>query len=102
MATLMINRSSEYANALRNIKIFLDNKEIGTIANGEAKEFDVPEGVHTLQAKIDWCSSPKTTFIITSTGKKSYNLSSFCEPQQVWASFSFLLYHFWYRKVFEP
>jgi hypothetical protein len=77
MATLVINRSSEYANALRNIKIFLDDKEIGTVANGEEKEFDIPEGFHTLQAKIDWCSSPKTTFNITSTGKKSYGLSSF-------------------------
>jgi hypothetical protein len=79
MATLRITRTSEYANRLRKIKLILDNKELSLIANGETKDFEIPVGVHTLQAKIDWCSSNRLTFTIAESGIKSFDLSSFAK-----------------------
>jgi hypothetical protein len=35
---------------------------VGTIANGETKDFPVSEGRHTIVAKIDFCSGPLPTF----------------------------------------
>ncbi len=79
MATLKITRTSEYANRLRKIKLILDNKELSLIANGETKDFEIAAGEHTLQAKIDWCSSNKLTFTIAEPGIKAFDLSSFAK-----------------------
>ena len=54
MPQIEITRSSEYANRLRDIKLFIDNQHVGSIANGKTEVFEVPEGSHTIQAKIDW------------------------------------------------
>ena len=62
MWKLIIKRSSEWNSRLRDIGIYLDNKKIGEIRNGEFKEFDVPEGTHKLKAKIDWCRSETLDF----------------------------------------
>lgn len=75
MAKLMINRSSEYSNKLRSIGIYLDDKKIGDIADGESKEFEVEEGVHTLRAKIDWCRSNPINLKINSEEIVRFNLS---------------------------
>lgn len=79
MATLRITRTSEYANRLRKIRLVLDNKELSLIANGETKDFEITAGVHTLQAKIDWCSSNRLTFTVAESGIKSFDLSSFAK-----------------------
>ncbi len=64
MATIKIRRSSEYINKMRAIKILVDGKEIGSIADGETKEFTTAEGQHKIEAKIDWCGSPELSFNI--------------------------------------
>ena len=61
MATIKIQRTSEWNARLRDFKIFIDEQQVGTIANGETKEFTTPAGKHTITAKIDWCSSPDLT-----------------------------------------
>jgi hypothetical protein len=58
MATIRIHRTSEYINGMRNYRILIDNKQVGTIADGETKEFVTEAGQRTITAKIDWCSSP--------------------------------------------
>ncbi|MBN8836372.1 MAG: hypothetical protein J0I09_03885 [Sphingobacteriia bacterium] len=58
MATIKIQRTSEYNNRARNYKIFIDGQQAGTIANGETINLDTTAGQHTVTAKIDWCSSP--------------------------------------------
>ncbi len=67
MATIKIRRSSEYINKMRAIKILVDGKEIGSIADGETKEFKTAEGQHKIEAKIDWCGSPELSFNIKDT-----------------------------------
>lgn len=62
MAKLIIHRSSEFANRIRAIRIYLDKEKIGEIMDGETKEFEIPAGRHLLQAKIDWCGSNEIEF----------------------------------------
>jgi hypothetical protein len=39
MATIKIQRTTEYNNRLRDYNIFIDEQKVGTIANGETKDF---------------------------------------------------------------
>ncbi len=57
MPKLIIHRISEFENRARKIKIELNGELAVTIKNGETLELDIPSGTHTIQAKIDWCSS---------------------------------------------
>ena len=57
MATIRLKRTSEYNNQIRDYKIFIDGQKVGTIANGETKDFPTTVGQHIITAKIDWCSS---------------------------------------------
>lgn len=77
MATLKIKRSSEWANRARHIGIYADGSRLGTIANGETKEFELPEGTHSLQAKIDWCASEKMAVKLTENEPKKIRLSGY-------------------------
>lgn len=77
MATIKIRRSSEYINKMRTIKILVDGKEIGSIADGETKEFTTPEGQHKIEAKIDWCGSPELSFNIKDTEIKYLTVSGY-------------------------
>lgn len=77
MAIIEINRSSEYSNRLRKIKLFLDGKQLGVIANGETISFETNAGTHKLQAKIDWCTSNTIDLTITGNEKRSFDLTSF-------------------------
>ena len=79
MPTLTINRSNEYLNRLRAIKIMVDGKEISTIKNGETKSFELPAGNHQLQAKIDWCTSSKLQINITEGQTKKFYMDSFAK-----------------------
>ena len=51
--------------------VYIDGKKEGAIREGETKQFDVSEGEHTIQLKIDWCSSPVRTFTMEA-GKTVY------------------------------
>lgn len=77
MAKLRIERSMEWNNKLRSINIYLNNKKIGSLKDGEQTEIEVPPGRHILQAKIDWCGSKKTAVIIAENEVKKVYLSSF-------------------------
>jgi hypothetical protein len=57
MATIKIQRTNECNNRMRDYKFFIDGKQVGTIANGETKEFVTVSGQHIVNAKIDCCSS---------------------------------------------
>ena len=56
-ASISLTRDSGYADRIRDYLVMLDGKEIGSIADGESKEFVVPPGNHDLRLKIDWCGS---------------------------------------------
>src|SRR5690606_11226385 len=76
MATIKIQRTNEYKNRFRAVKILIDGKQIDTIANGETKEFTTAEGQHKIQAKIDWCSSPDILVILNDNEVKNLQIGS--------------------------
>jgi len=41
----------------RSYKIFIDQKQAGSLVAGESREFTVPAGRHVIQLKIDWLGS---------------------------------------------
>lgn len=57
-------RSLTGADVLRAYKVLIDGKEIGRIKSGETLNFPLATGNHTLQLKIDWCSSKETVIMI--------------------------------------
>jgi hypothetical protein len=83
MPLLQLTRSNEYVNSLRSIKIFLDGKLLGTIKNAETKDFEIPEGNHLLQAKIDWCSSNTISFTIVPGETKAFSMNSFAQNNRL-------------------
>ena len=77
MATIKIKRTSEWINAARNVKIFIDENFVGKIADGETVEFPITAGQHTVAAKIDWCSSPNVIIDIETDEVKHLAISGF-------------------------
>ncbi len=59
---MKITRVNGFADKLRAYKIMVDGAEVGTIKDGETKQFTVADGRHTVQLKIDWCTSQPITF----------------------------------------
>lgn len=76
MPKLTISRTSEYQNRLRAIRIRVNGSEIGRIANAEILDFDLPIGIHEIQAKIDWCGSNTVTLEMNKEQEVALQLSS--------------------------
>ena len=84
MATkIVINRQSEWVNKRRDYKIVIDCAEAGKLANGGSEEFTLTPGMHKVQCKINWCSSPEleleikdgeTKFLKTGSEMKFYTV----------------------------
>jgi hypothetical protein len=79
MAILKIARLNEKTNRLRAIKIFVDGVNVGTIANGETKDFEVAAGAHEIIAKIDWCTSNVVSCMLSEKETKLFALNSFAQ-----------------------
>ena len=77
MATIKIRRTNDYINFLRDYRLFIDGQKIGTIGNGQTKDFEITVGRHSVIAKIDWCSSQKLSFDINDTDSKILLVCSF-------------------------
>ncbi len=70
-------RSLTGSDAFRAYKIFVDGNQVDEIKSGETKRVDLSEGIHTLQLKIDWCTSREVSFSI-SDNKVTY---AKCSPK---------------------
>lgn len=77
MATIRLKRTSEYNNRMRDYKIFIDRQQVGTIANGETKDFPTTVGQHIVTAKVDWCSSPDISVDINDNQTKNLKVGGF-------------------------
>jgi hypothetical protein len=58
---LRLTRGKSYADKARAYHVLLDGQDIGEIRQGETREFPV-SGRHSLQLKVDWCTSPSREF----------------------------------------
>lgn len=77
MPKIKIKRTKEYNNMLRDFIILIDGQEIGKIAYGETKDFEILPGHHIIKAKIDWCSSPELSIIINDNETKNLKVGGF-------------------------
>jgi hypothetical protein len=73
---IIITRTSQFANRLRAIKIFINGKNAGYIDNGKTIEFPVPAGPVELYAKIDWCKTRPVTLKLEPGHKAKFELGS--------------------------
>jgi len=62
MPFVKIHRASQYADAVRAYKIYVDGELKGEIRRNSTEDFFVTEGTHSIQLKIDWCGSPEIEF----------------------------------------
>lgn len=77
MAKIEITRTTEWINNAGRIRVYLDGQKIGSIYDGETKEFEVTGGKHKLRAKINWCGSQVFLFTINENETKAIRLSGF-------------------------
>ncbi len=66
---------------MRDYKIFIDGQQVGTIANGETKDFPSTVGQHIVKAKVDWCSSPDISVDINDNQTKNLKVGGFRNGQ---------------------
>jgi hypothetical protein len=72
MATIKVKRGSGYADMIRAYSIVLDGRQVGTLRRGQEIVLHAAAGAHTLQMKIDWCSSNPVSFSIAEEQSKSF------------------------------
>lgn len=77
MPKLIIQRKSEPNNKARKITIYIDEKMVGTLANGETRAYDLELGSHEVFAKIDWFGSKKVKVDVTESPTHALKLSGF-------------------------
>ncbi len=100
MAKIKIKRTNEWNNRARQIGVYLDNQKIGTILNGETKEFDIPSGQHTVRAKIDWCGSKNITIQTNENEIKTVTISGFKYGNYLMPGFAGLMVLYFILKKF--
>ena len=57
MAILTIKRPSTFVNGYRNYTVKVDGKTVGSIRDGQTKEFTLDKGAFKVTAHVDWYSS---------------------------------------------
>jgi hypothetical protein len=55
--SLAVSRPRQYADMLRDYRIILDGREVGTVSRGAELRLDLPIGEHEVVARIDWARS---------------------------------------------
>lgn len=75
--TIEVFRESSLVGCLLSFRVFVDDKEIGRVKNGEKKRFQIGPGLHEVYVKLNWTwfSSPKVSFMLKDFMKFS------CQPQ---------------------
>ena len=57
-AVIRVKRSTSYPDRIRAYRILVDGQEMAHLNADQSVELPVVSGMHTIVAKIDWCSSP--------------------------------------------
>lgn len=83
MGQLLIKRRSEWINRGRNIRLYLNEQEIGSIENGETKKFELKPDSYNLIARIDWCGSQVLNFKLNEGEIKKIELSGFSKNKWI-------------------
>ncbi len=62
--SIRLRRLKASRDIMRRYKVLVDGDEVGYIKQSQEWGFAVPAGNHTLQLKIDWCSSKPISFTL--------------------------------------
>lgn len=54
-----VYRPKQFQDRVRRYELFADDKKLIEIKAGSTQTVHIPESTKFLQARIDWCSSPK-------------------------------------------
>lgn len=57
MPTIKIQRPNNFIGGLRKFKVYVDDKKIGTLSNGDTREFQIVAGQHKIYCKQDLFNS---------------------------------------------
>ena len=58
MSLLRIHRPNNSLGGARKFKVFMDDKKIGTVSNGETQDFEIPAGEHKIFCMQDFFNTP--------------------------------------------
>ena len=59
MPKIRIERNTGWIGQLRRIEIFIDGEKMGTVNDGETKDYEIEKGKHEVYAKLGWERSQK-------------------------------------------
>ncbi len=59
---LNVTRDKAWYGRLRKLRVLLNGAEIGRLASGESKPFDITSGSHELYVQMDWVKSKPMIF----------------------------------------
>lgn len=102
MPKLTITRTNQWTNRFRKIWVYMDNKLLCKISNGETLTLDVEAGQHTLYAQGDWLSSETITLDFDADTSKQLELGSPVKANSWSRVFSIIyltiLFYIWFFK----
>ncbi|MGQ2992391.1 MULTISPECIES: hypothetical protein [unclassified Variovorax] len=81
---IVLRRDSGFMDFTRRYKVVIDGEEAGTIGNGGRFETEVEAGAHTLQLRIDWCSSNLLEFFAPEGGQLGLECGSNLRGRHIW------------------
>jgi hypothetical protein len=65
MPDLVLRRGHGYRDIFRAYRIFVDGRKVGKISENSEVRIQVSAGKHSVQLKIDWCSSRELVVSVT-------------------------------------
>jgi hypothetical protein len=70
-AKIILHRKNEWPNRRRSVKVLIDHAEQSSVlVNDGSEEYTVEPGLHTLQCKMSWCTSPVLDFDVKDGERK--------------------------------
>lgn len=71
MAKISIKRAKRNFHWANDFEVFIDSKCVGTVSNGQTKEFDTTSGSHQVSLKMNRYASPTISIEVQNNQPKS-------------------------------
>ena len=86
MAKITIIRPYEWNNQKKKIKVYIDDKQVGSVGIEERMSFDVSPGKHTLKIRDQWPGRSTSIEVdLKDNQDKTINMSTY--KRRFWAPF---------------
>ena len=60
-STIRITRGNDYFGVMRKLKVYINEKHLGSVKHNSSVDFNVSPGKHDVYVKMDWCKSEPVT-----------------------------------------